>query len=64
MAIAVESAPTSTALRRNEDDRLREASMASTPATRRSRFEEMAASPLIIAGMANAEAAINSSAAA
>ena len=64
MAIAVESAPTSTEVRRSEDARLREASMASTPATRRSMPEETAVSPLTSAGMANAEAAMNSSAAA
>ena len=64
MAIAVASAPTSTDVRRSEEARLRDASKASTPAMRRKRPDETAVSPLTSAGMAKAQAAIISRAAA
>ena len=64
MAMAVDSAPTRTEVRRSDDARLRDASMASTPATRRSMPDETAVSPLTSAGMAKADAAMNSRAAA
>src|SRR5271166_162581 len=63
MAIAVDNAATSTAVRRREDTRLREANMASTPSALRSKPEHAAVSPLTSAGMANAEAPIISNAA-
>ena len=59
MAIAVESAPTSTEVRRSEDAKLRPASMASTPPMRRSTPEEIAVRLLTSAGIANADAAMN-----
>ena len=63
MAMAVDSAATNTAVRRREDTRLRDASIASTPSARRSNPEKAAVSPLTKAGMANADAPIISSAA-
>ena len=56
MAMAVESAPTRTEVRRSDEARLRDASMASTPAMRRNSSEETAVRPLTSAGMAKAEA--------
>src|SRR5580693_9762452 len=64
IAMAVESAPTSTEVRRKEDARLRDASMASTPPMRRNMPEEIAVSPLTSAGIAKAVAAMSRSAAA
>ena len=64
IAIAVERAPTSTDVLRSDDARLREASIASTPATRRSMLDETVVRPLTSAGIVNAEPAMNNSAAA
>ncbi len=64
MATAVVSAPTSTAVRRSEPFMLRAASIASTPSTLRRMPSLMPVNPCTSAGMANAEAATSSSAAA
>src|SRR5437016_892385 len=57
IAMAVESAPTRTEVRRKEARRVREASIASTPKTLPRRFEETEVSASTKAGIANAEAA-------
>src|ERR1035438_1111936 len=63
MAIAVESAPISTEVRRKDAARLRDASIASTPNMRRSSPDEIEAIALTSAGIAKADAAIKSEAA-
>src|SRR5258708_8792103 len=59
MAIAVESAPTSTEVRRSEDERLRDASTASTPKILFSIREASVVIASTKAGTANAEPQIH-----
>jgi len=61
MAIAVERAPTSTEVRRSDDERLRDASNASTPNMPFSNREATEEIAYTNAGMANADAQISRS---
>jgi hypothetical protein len=61
MAIAVDSAPTKTEVRRNEDERLRDARTASTPSTLFINREDILAIPSTNAGMAKADAPMSKS---
>ena len=63
IAMAVESAPTSTDVRRSDPARLRDASSASTPKSRRQRAGRARDKPDTSAGIASAEAPISSTAA-